>query len=281
MDTIESKFKKIKSDWKFLKKHLKGFSGGFLLCLSIIVIIIFILFRFDIVSFNKLSQANISQTFTLETAKSVSEVPKITCEEGMFLEKSDNWKMTSYNQPDEDGFYCPRSTKKFLYSNMWYKKPIPTDFDSVELRYKLKNKDNGTTTPPSFILSVSQWDGPDILHFYVPEKNWQIVGFEKIVKKDNGFSMEREEVQLLDEPIEYGTEAELKARIRIIEKNKARFDFNLKYISALNGKAIENGFSYEVNLPVPSPESELSKLQIGFGTLRKNCINPISYRFCY
>jgi hypothetical protein len=130
-------------------------------------------------------------------------------------------------------------------------------------------------------LSISQWGGFDILHFYVPEENYQIAGFEKIVKKETGFSLQRENIKELDEPIEYGTEAELKTRIRIIEKNKVGFDFNLKYISALNGESIENGFSYEVDLPVPNPESELSKVQIGFGTFQGNCIKPVSYKFCY
>lgn len=272
---LNSTEKKLKGNLNWIKRNWVGFVIGFLVCASIV----FALFGFNIIHFG---QANISQNLNVGTTQPISEIPKITCEGGMFIEKSDKWKTTSFNQPDEDGFYCPRSTKKFLYSNIWYKNPVPTEFDSVELRYKLRNKDNSTSTPPSLILSVSQWEGSDILRLYVPqEKNWQIVGFEKIVKKEDGFSMEWEKPQELDEPIEYGTEAELKMRIRIIEKNKARFDFNLKYISALSGKSIENGFSYEVNLPVPSPESELSKLQIGFGTFQKNCIKPISYKFCY
>ena len=151
MNNIESEVKKFEFSWKFFKKHYKGFLGGCLFCLFIIGI----LFNSNIISFNKLSQANISQTLTLETSKPVSEEPKITCEGGMFLEKLDNWKMTSYNQPDEDGFYCPRSTKKFLYLNIWYKNPVPTDFNFVEVRYKLKNKDNSVTKPPTFILTVS------------------------------------------------------------------------------------------------------------------------------
>ena len=55
----------------------------------------------------------------------------------------------------------------------------------------------------------------------------------------------------------------------------------MQYISAFYGESVENDFSYEIDLPDPEPNSEHSKLKIGFGTVKGSCIKPISYTFCY
>lgn len=277
-----SGYKEIKGSIKEFFEDFRKNPGIVISCIVLGIGLGIAIDRF-VLSSNEKNQASIMESSIIQTNQPNSKIESQSCGGGMFIEKSNDWQTASFGQPDEDGFYCLRSTKKFLYSNIWYKNPILTNFDSIELRYKLKNKDNSITKAPSFILSISQWEGPDILHLYIPEENYQIVGFEKNIKNatNTGFSMKREEVQYLDDPVEYGSEAELTAKIRIIEGNKTRFDFNLEYISALSGKSISNGFSYEVTLPFPSPESELSKLRIGLGTYQKSCLKPISYKFCY
>lgn len=277
---LNSKEKELKSNLDWIKRNWVGFVIGFGLCAAIVLALL----GFNIISFK--SQANLSQTVNLGTVPATSEVTKNPCKEEVFTETTDRWTTKQYDKPDEEGFYCLSYFSKFSSPDLWYKNLIPTNFDSIEIRYELKNKDNNITNPPSFIFSIGRGGAISkeenyILRLYVPEKSYQIVGFEKITKKDDGFSLEREEVKDLDEPIEYGTEAELKVRIRIVEGNKARFDFNLQYISARNGRSVEKGFSYDVDIPVPGPESELSKLQIGFGTFKGSCVKPLSYKFCY
>jgi hypothetical protein len=85
----------------------------------------------------------------------------------------------------------------------------------------------------------------------------------------------------LNEPIGWQEDAEAKVRVTINKGNEARFDVNLSYLSALDGKPTEEYFSYNVVLSDPKPASELSKIAIGFATLKGNCIKPISYKFCY
>ncbi len=261
--------KDIKNAWK----NPWSFIVGFLLCAVIVVA----LFSIDVLSWSwSKNIANVSEPVKETFLKPQKES---FCDSGLFEEKLDSWKIKYYDSPDEDGFYCPRSLSSFLSPDIWYKNLIPTNFESIEIRYKLKNKDNSTSTPPSFIFSLG--DNPRILRFYAPETNRQIVGFEKIIKDGTDFSTKREEPQYLDEPVAYGTDAELGVKIMISKGNKATFYFKLMYVSALTGKPVENDFSYEVNLPDPMPESEHSKLKIGFATFKGNCIKPISYKFCY
>ena len=260
-----------KNPFAFITVFVVGVGVGFMISIY-----------FDFPS--KLSKTNLSQNIYLDHGLPTSKTSGTAlCESGEFTEKliRDNWTIRQYDGPDEDGFYCPRFYSTFSSPDIWYKNSVPTAFDSIRIRYQLKNRDNSTTKPPSFIFSIG--DSPRILRFYTPEKGYQIVGFEKIVKEDTGFVLKRQEGGggVLDEPAEYGSEAELETKLSIIEKNKANVSFNLKYISALSEKSIENGFSYQIDLPFPSPESELSKLKIGFATFKGSCIKPISYKFCY
>jgi hypothetical protein len=276
MDDLISIEKSITRSFDYIKKQFPPFITGLVVGVGIMF---FIYSNFP----SKLSQANLSQNIDLGQGLPTSKTSETTlCESGEFTEKliKDNWVVRYYDGPDEDGFYCPRSFATFSSPDIWYKKSVPTAFDSIRIRYQLKNKDNSVIKPPSFIFSIG--DNPRILRFYVPEETYQIVGFEKIVKEDNSFILKRQEGGggTLDEPIEYGSEAELETKLSIIEKNKAVVSFNLKYISALSTKSTENGFSYQIDLPFPNPESELSKLKIGFATFKGNCIKPISYKIC-
>lgn len=271
----------INVSYQELKKDIKNIGIRKILLILLILFIFFIVGSFSayyLPWIKKINLANVNQK--LEQQIVISSSSKISesdlCEGGVFKDKLDDWIINYYNKPDKDDFYCPRSSSPFLSPDIWYKNSIPTSFKSLEINYQLKNKNDSIIIPPSFIFSIDK-----ILRFYIPENNYRIAGFEKITKKDTGYSMERDEVQLLDEPIEYGTETELKVRITIVERNKVVFYFNLKYISASSGRSIEKGFSYEVNLPKPSPESDISKLKIGFGTFKEGCVKPISYKFCY
>jgi len=270
----------LKIKYEDLKRDIKNI-GGFKIILTVLFLIIFFIAG-SLVSphlpwMKEVGPANVSQNIyipiTPETSKPSS------CEERMFEDKLSDWTIKYYNQADKDGFYCPRVSSPYPSPDIWYKSSILTKFNSLEIRYNLKNKNNSTSTPPTFIFSIG--DSPKILRLYIAERNPQIVGFEKIIKEGSTFSTKREAVRTLDDPIEYGTEAELKVRIIISGGNKATFYFNLIYISALDGRSVENSFNYDVDLPFPKPESELSKLKIGFGTFKENCVKPISYKFCY
>ena len=195
-----------------------------------------------------------------------------------FLEKESEWTTKHYKSPDNEGFYCPSTFSSFFSPDIWYKKTIPTIFKSLKIRYKVKNENNSTTTSPAFILSLGE--NPRVLRFYVGENNFQLVGFEKY-DINSEKKLTREEPKELIAPIEYGTEVELTVRQIINSKNKLTFNFNLIYISALTGKSEEDDFSYEVIMPDPEPQSELSNIKIGFGTFKGNCAKPISYNFCY
>jgi len=280
-------YKKNKESTKEFLKDSRKNPEIVISCLIIGGLFVFAIYNFFVMpSLNEKFQANIGQQ-VIQMNPSISEEGSKPCEEGMFAENLDNWTIKYYEKPDKDSFYCPRSSKDFLYRIIWYKNPISTNFESLELNYQLKNKDSKTKDPPSFIFAIEE--NPDILRFYAPQqKNDQLVGFEKITKdesqstsSDAGFLMKWEEGKTLDERIAYWTEAALKVQVTIIGGNKAVFSFTLNYISAIDGRSAENGFSYEVNLPKPSPESELSKLKIGFGTFIENCVKPISYKFCY
>jgi len=273
-----------------IKEFLEDFKKNPALVFSCVIIGIglgILIDRFIITpNLNEKNQANIGQQ-VIQMIPSTSKEESKPCEEGMFAENLDNWTIKYYESPDKNAFYCPRPSKDFLYRIIWYKNPILTNFKSLELNYQLKNKDINTENPPSFIFAIEE--NPDILRFYIPQqRNDQLVGFEKITKDENqgtstdtSFSMKWEEGKTLNERIAYGQEVSLKVQVTIIGGNKAVFSFTLNYISAIDGRSAENGFSYEVNLPKPSPESDLSKLKIGFGTFIGSCVKPISYKFCY
>lgn len=214
----------------------------------------------------------------IKTPQDSKNPESVLCKSGRFEDHLDKWNIKYYNKPDENGFYCPHS-RKFLSPDIWYKELIPTNFESLIIRYKMKNKDNNVDIPPPFIFSIGE--NPRILRFYIAEKNPEIIGFEKIAIEDSGILLKREKIKLLGYPIEYNAETELSVRMMINKGNKVTIYFNLKYISAFHGESVENDFSYEVDLPDPEPDSEHSTLKIGFGTVKGSCIKPISYSFCY
>lgn len=273
--------KNVIDNLEFIKKHLFGFLVGVLF----MALILFILYQTDIIKFGS---ADISQTIYIDRPTQIQNTVKMpSCDDGMFAEDLEKWDIKYYDRPDGEGFYCPRSSKDFLYRIIWYESPIATNFQSIELNYQLKNKNINIKDPPSFIFAIEE--NPGILRFYAPQqKNDQLVGFERIVKdeveedsSDISFLMKWEEGKTLNERMAYRQEAVLKVQTTMAGGNKVIFSFTLNYISAIDGRSAENGFSYEVNLPKPSPGSDLSKFKIGFGTFIGNCVKPISYKFCY
>jgi len=226
-------------------------------------------------------QASVTQNIDLNESSLSSEElgRKGICEGGKFSEKIDDWKIRQYNNPDNEGFYCPRMTSSFSSPDIWYKNPIPTNFEFIEFRYQLKDKDMDDDIPPSFIFSVGE--EPRILRFYIPENNYQLVGFERIELEESKYILEREIPQELSEPIDTAVETELRVRMVIGEGNKVSLYFNPTYLSILDEDSTEDSFSYTINLLDPKPISEHSEIRIGFGTFKGNCIKPISYKFCY
>jgi len=264
--------KKIK---KSIDKNFKVFVVGFITAFSIFIF----LYGINIVSWSwENNRASMLDSFKVNNISSNIE-NKFICEEGIFSEKKDeDWFIKYYKSPKE-GFYCISSFSPFPSPDIWYKKKVPTNFNFFKIRFKLKNSDDNTDIPSTFIFSV----GKDIkiLRFYVAEKSFQVVGFEKIDIKDKDQKLVREEPKALIAPIDYDSDIELEVRKMINAKNKITFYFNLRYMSGLTGESIEDSFSYEVDLPDPFLESELSILEFGFGVLGKSCIKPINYRFCY
>jgi len=251
-----------------------GMGSGYYLC-------IYININSTIQQDNK-NSASVSQQFISGVEKrpqnntdNTNEIVKANnnkCTEGKFEEKIDDWEITQYAKPDEEGFYCPRSWSSFSSPDIWYKKDIPTKFESIEIKYRIKSK-NSTT--PSFIFSIGK--GLRILRIYIPEKNPQLVGFENISMTDS--NLERVEPRQLEKgPIKYGPEVNMKVQPIINEGNKATYTFNLKYISDTIGESVETSLRYDVSLPDPEPQSQYSVQHIGLGTFKGNCIKPISYQ---
>ncbi len=267
--------KLIKEIYCFVKKSYGPKVALFLLLFIILVIISFYLGRSDLFRDNK---ASVSSTIEANINSKKNEDLKENCDGGIFEDNIDKWIIKYYDNPDEDGFYCPRS-KDFFSPDIWYGCSVPTNFESFKIRYKIKNKKDDVEDPPVFIFSIGE--NPRILRFYIAERNPEIIGFEKIVIKDSKFDLERVPVKYLDYPIEFNGDIELTVRIIINRENKVTFLFNLNYISEYYNKPTEADFSYEVDLLDPNIESELSNLDFGFGTVRGSCVKPISYKICY
>jgi len=203
---------------------------------------------------------------------------------GKFPDDQDDWVIQQYDEPDKEGFYCPRLHSDFPSPDIWYENSIPTKFESIEFRYKVKNRNEDIDIFPSFIISFGK--NPYVFRFYLPlESNPQLVGFQKIkvsTSSKSGYDLERENARELKAPIKDEVENELKIRMSIEQGNKAIFSFNPIYISAKTEESIEDGISYNLSFPNdPKPGSEFSETKIGFGTFKGSCVKPISYKFCY
>lgn len=202
------------------------------------------------------------------------------CIEGKFEDSLNDWEITQYDKPDEEGFYCPRLRSPFSSPDIWYKKDMPTKFESIEIRYKLRNKNDKDTTPPSFILSVGK--ELRIFRIYVPEKSPQLIGFENVYMGDGGIDLKRVDPKKLEKgPIRYGPEAEMNIQFTAKESNKVTYTFTLKYFSDTADGPVEEALNYDVNLPDPDLKSKYSIQRLGLGTFKGDCIKPISYKFCY
>jgi len=199
--------------------------------------------------------------------------PEVSCVEERFEDNLNDWQINRYNQSN-DGFYCPKNWTGFLSPNIWYSELVPLGFDSLRIKYKAKNEDNSTTTPSAFILTIGE--NPTIARFYVTEDNYQMVGFQKIDFKTQKLIWE--DGRVLTQPIQCGTEVELRVRSIIDTGNKIKLVFNLLYVPSEGDRPIEDSFTYDVSLPDPTPEN--SMIKIGFGTLKKRCIKPVSYEIC-
>lgn len=229
--------------------------------------------------------ANVSQSLQFAELSSLpsDKTENISCISGKFPDNVDDWVIHQYNNPDQEGFYCPRLRSDFLSPDIWYVNSIPTKFESLEFRYKVRNRNNNSDTTPTFIVSFGK--DPTIFRLYLPlESNSQLVGFEKIITEDSKYDLEREEPKKLKKPVKEEVENELKIRIIIEQDNKVTFLFNPIYISAIEEESasVEDSITYSFNLPHdPKPGSEFSQSEIGFGTIKGSCVKPISYKFCY
>lgn len=254
-----------------------GVGSGYYLCIRINI-------NSSIQQGNK-NSASISQNFinndekqpqdNTDNTNEIIEANDDKCTEGKFEEKIDDWEMAQYEKPDKEGFYCPNWWSSFSSPDIWYKNDIPTKFESIDIRYRIKSKNN---TTPSFIFSIGK--GQRILRIYIPEKNPQLVGFESFSMIDN--NLERVDPKQLEKgPIKDGPEVNMKVQSIINEGNRATYVFNLKYISDTTDESVETSLRYDVALPDPDPQSQYSMQRIGLGTLKGNCIKPVSYKFCY
>ena len=223
--------------------------------------------------------ANLLQTTQQDQSPSPTQ-----CVSGKFPTNKDDWVISQYDNPDQEGFYCTRLRSDFLSPSIWYKNSISTKFESIEFKYEVKNRNKDTDTFPPFIVSFGK--DPTIFRLYLPlESNSQLVGFEKIIIEDSNYSLERETPKKLKKPVKEEVENEIKIRMVIEQDNKVTFFFNPIYISSISEEepiSIEDSISYSFLLPHdPKPGSALSESEIGFGTLKGSCVKPISYRFCY
>ncbi len=271
--------------WNFLKNILKS---RVLFALVFIIIGGALAYNFFVKPLQEenlqLSKEVRNFTASLEQAIDFSNESSPKCVSGKFPDDKDDWIIHQYDKPDEEGFYCPRLRSDFLSPDIWYVNSIPTEFESLEFRYKVRNRNNNSDTSPTFIISFGK--DPTIFRLYLPlESNSQLLGFEKIVTEDSKYDLEREESKKLKKPVKEEVENELKIRIIIEQDNKVTFLFNPIYISAIieeESMSVNDSVTYSFYLPHdPKPGSEFSQSEIGFGTIKGSCVKPISYKFCY
>lgn len=276
---LESTENKIKKSQHWIKKNWLPFIVGIIFCGAVV----FSLLKLNIISIPWLKQASVSDVGTNQgsstSSDSVDNKEKTICPGGAFADDLSNWKTNYYSKVDKDGFYCPRSLAPFPSPDIWYKNQIPKIFSSIEIKYQSKNKDNSIDNPSAFIFSLGE--NPRILRFYITEKDFQVVGFEKIIIDKEGQPLERESPgKVLANPIKDGTEVSLLIEPVQISGNKVAFKFTLSYISDNTNSSVVDTFNYVVDLPDPKPESDYSKTEFSFATLKGDCIKPISYKIC-
>lgn len=232
-------------------------------------------FGSPLIKININSKATVVEPTDVDGEKTESRESQ-PCTEVKFEDNLDDWIIEHYDKPDESGFYCPRGYS-FKSPDIWHEKLIPILFNLIEIKYRSKNKNDKIDNPAAFIFSIGE--DPRILRFYITETNPQVIGFEKISIKDPTKELEREDGKELEDPIQYGTEVILRIESVKGAGNEVIFHFNLKYISAVTEGPMDNSFSYSVILP--SPDSEKSEVKVSFGTLKGDCIKPVSYKICY
>lgn len=279
----------IQISWDDVKKLLGDISKSKLSVAGTCIIICLALGYFFVVKplqeeIKQISQKGEMATNLEQAISSSNEPPSSSeCISGKFPDDKNDWIIQQYDDPDEEGFYCPRLRSNFLSPDIWHINSIPTKFEFLEFRYKVRNRNDNSDVIPTFIVSFGK--DPTIFRFYLPlESNSQLVGFEKIITEDSKYSLEREEPKKLKKPIKEEVENELKIRIVIEQDNRVTFLFNSIYISAIEEESVsvEDSVTYSFSLPHdPKPGSELSQSEIGFGTIKGSCVKPISYKFCY
>ena len=199
------------------------------------------------------------------------------CSEKKFESNTPDWLFNEYNDPDDGGFYCVRKRSNFSSPEIWNRNTIPANFKSVQITFEIKNEDIANEDPPSFIFSLGQI--PRLFRFYVPETLPQVIGFEKIDLNATSSKqgLIRTEPKELKDPIKDNTQTELTVRPFIIKDNKAKYIFDVKYISAQTGNTEEETFEYDVKLPFPDASSAVD---FGIGTFEGSCIKPVRYKIC-
>lgn len=277
----------LKFIWKILEEKI-GLSKNIIIVIFIIIFI-FIAFGSGVYITIKLGLANIVVNIS---DKGVEPEPEKTfenkCISGNFKDNINSWRIDYYSGPDSEGFYCPRS-RIIPIPRMWYKESISTKFESVEIRYKLKDENNNTSTVPLFVFVIGKEDKDlesdknDILRFHVPEVESHLVGFQKRIMESFDWTIKRlPKKEELDDPVKYGEEVELKVSPRGNIDDVFSFDFKLMYTSAESGKGVEDIITFnDILMSDPNVDSEFSEIRVGIGTERGYCIKPISFKFCY
>ena len=187
-----------------------------------------------------------------------------------FDPSSSDWKLNQYHLSDE--YNCPNFFSGYPAPEIWYNKPIPVLFQSINIRYLIRNGDVNSLRPPSFVFSFGK--SPRIFRFYLPQENPQSVGFEKFY--DGGTTSKRLAGKDLEDPISTTSPIELTIRTQLKKEDEVIYTFNVKYISSVTKNPIEDVFSYDLNLEDPDPKNATA--EIGIATFKSSCIKPLTYK---
>lgn len=223
---------------------------------------------------SKISQTSVQQTqFSLQLpTPTVLASNNDKCHSGTIVENLDCFSWRQYKKPDSEGRICPNFYTPFQSPDFWLESKINLNFKNISYQVIISGENK---VPITYIISL----GKDlrIFRFYFQEKSSVMIGFERINLTDPEFGLIREDSKQLREAPMLGTTATIHVKPIVVSGNEIQYIFNIKYISSITEKTIEDSFPYFLKLPEADINTSNSLTQLGFGTLKGGCIKPNSY----
>jgi hypothetical protein len=226
---------------------------------------------------SQLVNVNVNNATAAEDSGGKVAGKQTSCEEeAAFADNTFNWSYVGYTEPDKGGFYCVKESSPYLSPIIWSQYSLTPLFGSMTFEYLVRNSDESAPEAPSFIFALGE--NPKLSRFIVPEVGQRVVGFQHINIDDLEGEMKRASSTALTEAIKNNTHVRVTVRAQTIKANQISYRYNVNYIAASSGEAIEDVFSYDVTMPFPNPATIATSF--GIGTFKGGCLRPVSYQIC-